>query len=212
MDSFFFCLFAYAHGKMVVICFNSIFPLEEFLARRGPNIYSVHKNCRELVMAQTSYLQWAIENTRMAWWHDSAELAELDRGIQRGAVGATTNPFLSNLALSQHKDEWSDEIEAVLVSRACSPRIEGGTPSTREEKAESLMQIAITHAASRLESRHEESAGRMGYVCAQVNPARAADRECMLAMARRFHTWAPNIAVKLPAFSRIARRKESRRP
>jgi transaldolase len=139
-------------------------------------------------MAQTSYLQWAIENTKMAWWHDSAELAELDRGIQRGAVGATTNPFLSNLALSQHKDEWSGQIEAVL-SQAPAP----------EQKAESLMQIAIAHAAARLESQYEESAGRMGYVCAQVNPARAADRESMLAMARRFHTWAPNIAVKLPA-------------
>jgi transaldolase len=39
----------------------------------------------------------------------------------------------------------------------------------------------------------------MGYVCAQVNPARAADRECMLSMARRYGAWAPNIAVKLPA-------------
>jgi transaldolase len=37
-----------------------------------------------------------------------------------------------------------------------------------------------------------------GYVCAQVNPSRAGDRECMAAMARRFHAWAPNIAVKLP--------------
>jgi len=141
-------------------------------------------------MTQTSYLQWAIENTKTVWWHDSAELAELDLGMQRGAVGATTNPFLANLALSQHKDEWSGEIEAVL-SQNPEP----------EEKAESLMRIAITHAAGRLESQHEKSAGRMGYVCAQVNPARAADRECMLSMARRFHTWAPNIAVKLPATS-----------
>ena len=39
----------------------------------------------------------------------------------------------------------------------------------------------------------------MGYVCAQVNPSRAGDREAMMAMARRFHAWAPNIAVKLPA-------------
>jgi transaldolase len=39
----------------------------------------------------------------------------------------------------------------------------------------------------------------MGYVCAQVNPVRAGDRECMLPMAKRFHAWAPNIAVKLPA-------------
>ena len=139
-------------------------------------------------MTQTSYLQWAIENTKMAWWHDSAELAELDRGIQRGAVGATTNPFLSNLALSKHKGEWAGEIEGVL-SQDPEP----------EEKAESLMCIAIAHAAERLESQYEKSAGRMGYVCAQVNPARAADRECMLSMARRFHAWAPNIAVKLPA-------------
>jgi transaldolase len=28
---------------------------------------------------------------------------------------------------------------------------------------------------------------------------RAGDRDCMLPMARRFHGWAPNIAVKLPA-------------
>ncbi|UCF16286.1 MAG: transaldolase family protein [Phycisphaerales bacterium] len=139
-------------------------------------------------MRQTSYLQWAIENTKMVWWHDSAELAELDRGIERGAVGATTNPFLANLALSQHKDEWSGQIASVL-SRNPEP----------EEKAKSLMQIAITHAAGRLEPQYEKSAGRMGYVCAQVNPARAADRECMLPMARRFHAWAPNIAVKLPA-------------
>ena len=39
----------------------------------------------------------------------------------------------------------------------------------------------------------------MGYVCAQVNPSRAGDRDCMAAMAKRFHNWAPNIAVKLPA-------------
>jgi transaldolase len=34
-----------------------------------------------------------------------------------------------------------------------------------------------------------------------VNPLRAGDRDCMLAMARRLHRWAPNIAVKLPATS-----------
>src|SRR5204863_4624059 len=38
-----------------------------------------------------------------------------------------------------------------------------------------------------------------GVVCAQVNPLRAGDRDCMYAMAKRFHAWAPNIAVKLPA-------------
>ena len=139
-------------------------------------------------MKQTSYLQWAVENTKTVWWHDSAEPSEIERGIQRGAVGATTNPFLSNLALSLNKDAWAKEVDSVLSEQA-GP----------ERKAEQLMSIAITHAANQLKFQYEKSKGRMGYVCAQVNPARAADRECMLSMARRFHTWAPNIAVKLPA-------------
>ena len=55
-------------------------------------------------MKQTGYLKWAIENTKTVWWHDSAEPGELERGIRRGAVGATTNPYLSHLALSRNKD------------------------------------------------------------------------------------------------------------
>jgi transaldolase len=139
-------------------------------------------------MKQTGYLQWAIENTKTVWWHDSAEPGELKRGIQRGAVGATTNPYLSHLALFLNKDTWAKEIDNVLSEH-----------SEPERKAEELMSVVLTHAARQLESQYEKSAGRMGYVCAQVNPARAADRERMLSMARRFHSWAPNIAVKLPA-------------
>lgn len=139
-------------------------------------------------MKQTEYLSWAIENTRTVWWHDSAEPAELKLGIERGAVGATTNPFLSNLALSVNKKAWAGEINAVLSER-----------QEPETKAQKLMGIAITHAARQLEPEYQKSAGTMGYVCAQVNPARAGDRDIMLAMARRFSKWAPNIAVKLPA-------------
>ncbi|MBN2593855.1 MAG: transaldolase family protein [Sedimentisphaerales bacterium] len=139
-------------------------------------------------MKQTGYLSWAIKNTKTVWWHDSAEPGELERGIQRGAVGATTNPFLSHLALSRNKEIWAQEIDCVL-SENLEP----------ETKAERLMGIAITHAAKQLEPEYEKSGGAMGYVCAQVNPARAGDRDSMLPMARRFSKWAPNIAVKLPA-------------
>jgi transaldolase len=139
-------------------------------------------------MKQTGYLKWAIENTKTVWWHDSAEPSELEQGIGRGAIGATTNPYLSHLALSLNKDAWAEEINKVLS--------ENPEP---ERKAEELMSIVIKHAAQQLEPQYEKSAGRMGYVCAQVNPARAVDRESMLSMARRFHSWAPNIAVKLPA-------------
>jgi len=139
-------------------------------------------------MSHRNYLQWAAKSTATAWWHDSADPAELQHGIGNGAVGATTNPFLSHLALSTNAEAW-----AVEVNQALSEHPQG------ERKAEALMRIPIAHAARQLEPQFDKSGGRMGYVCAQVNPARAADRQTMLAMARRFHAWAPNIAVKLPA-------------
>jgi len=134
------------------------------------------------------YLRWAIENTRTTWWHDSADPAELALGIRRGAVGATTNPFLASVALSANKTAWAAEIKNVLAQ------------STEPEKrAEGLMRIVVAHAAEQLLPQYEKTGGTTGYVCAQVNPNRAGDRETMLAMAQRFTRWAPNIAVKLPA-------------
>ena len=134
------------------------------------------------------YLSWVVENTQTAWWADCIDPAELALGIERGAVGATSNPFLSHVALSRNKRAWSAESDAVLAQRLPA-----------DERAEALMSIAIKHAAEQLLPRYEESEGRMGYVCAQVNPARAGDRQYMLPMARRFNKWAPNVAVKLPA-------------
>jgi len=70
-----------------------------------------------------------------------------------------------------------------------------------EERAIALMYAVARQTAARLEPVYNTSSGEQGYVCAQVNPAKAGDREAMLALARRFHAWAPNIAVKLPVTS-----------
>lgn len=126
----------------------------------------------------STYLHWVIERTRTKWWHDSAEAAELELGLKRGAVGVTTNPVLTVAAMTKNRAQWGAAFEHV-ISRNLPP----------ETKAEAVMQIAVTRVAEKLP----------GFVCAQVNPSRAGDRECMYAMAKRFHAWAPNIAVKLPA-------------
>lgn len=127
-----------------------------------------------------SYLSWLINHTPTSWWHDSADAAELEVAMEHGTCGATTNPVLSSAALKSSRALWTRDIDDVLSRNLPS-----------EQKAEALMRIVVTHAAARLE-------GRPGCVCAQVNPARAGDRDCMISMARRFHAWAPNIAVKLP--------------
>mgnify|MGYP005848795823 CR=1 FL=1 len=139
-------------------------------------------------MSNDSYLSWLIRDTRTVWWHDSADTPELRLGLERGAVGVTTNPFLTDVAVRSNRDAWAEEIQAVIAQ----------APG-KEQKAEGLMRIVVTNAARMFLPEFERSGGRMGYVCAQVNPLRAGDREAMLPMAQRFHDWAPNIAVKLPA-------------
>jgi transaldolase len=136
----------------------------------------------------STYLNWVIENTKTAWWHDSADPAELQLGLDRGAVGVTTNPFLSSVSFSKNRAIWAKEVAAVLARNPGA-----------EQKAEELMKIVVTNAAAMYQPIHEKSGGNAGFVCAQVNPSRAGERETMMAMARRFHCWAPNIAVKLPA-------------
>jgi len=141
-------------------------------------------------MSTGTYLNWVIENTCTAWWHDSADPAELQLGLDRGAVGVTTNPFLSSVALVKNKGAWAVDVNSVLAKNLAA-----------EQKAEELMRQAVTRAAAMFQPHYDRSEGKTGYVCAQVNPSRAGDRDKMLAMARRFHNWAPNIAVKLPAVS-----------
>ena len=133
------------------------------------------------------YLRWAISKTKTTWWHDSADPAELKLGIERGAIGATTNPFLASVALHANRAAWAGEIQGVLTQNLEPP-----------QKAEGLMSIVVKHAAEQLRPQYEKTGGQTGYVCAQVDPTKAGEREPMLAMARRFHKLAPNIAVKLP--------------
>src|SRR4051812_40048937 len=142
------------------------------------------------ILVSNTYLNWVMENTSTKWWHDSAESGELDLGLERGAIGVTTNPVLASAALNKNRALWKAEIDVVLARNLAG-----------ETKAEALMQIAVSKAAAKLMPRFEASKGSAGLVCAQVNPLRAGDRDCMYAMAKRCHSWSPNIAVKLPATS-----------
>ena len=137
-------------------------------------------------MSSGTYLDWLLANTKTEWWHDSADPPELQLGLERGAIGVTTNPFLSAVTIGRKRPEWAAAMEA---ARSLSG----------EQRAEALTRHVVTYAARMYLPHHERTKGRMGYVCAQVNPSRAGDREAMLGMARRLHAIAPNIAVKLPA-------------
>jgi transaldolase len=137
-------------------------------------------------MEERSYLQWLVEQTPTRWWHDSGDPDELDQGLRHGASGVTTNPVLTSQALYAQPDYWRPRVGTM------------GSGLNAGEKVEWLMKAVAVPTAAKLVSHHRASNGVGGYVCAQVDPNEAANRDAMLAMARRFHAWAPNIAVKLP--------------
>ncbi len=136
--------------------------------------------------AASSYLHWLVEQTPTRWWHDSGDPTELTLGLEHGACGVTTNPVLTSQALAAQPDHWC------AATTSIDPHLTG------DAKVEALMYAVARETASRLEAHYNSSQGSQGYVCAQVSPQKASDRVAMLEMARRFHTWAPNIAVKLP--------------
>ena len=137
-------------------------------------------------MHSQSYLQWLIQETPTTWWHDSADPDELRRGVEHAATGVTTNPLLAARTLRGRPEFWAEALRTVPKDLS------------DERRAEELMSHVVRYAAKQLLPTYEKTQGLWGYVCGQVNPARAGDREAMAAMARRYYAWAPNIAVKLP--------------
>lgn len=137
-------------------------------------------------MSDDTYFRWLVNETPTTWWHDSADPDELDRALAHGASGVTTNPVLSAQTLRARSELWRPLIGALPAD------IKPG------ERAERRMGAVVRAAAQKLEPHYWASSGEQGYVCAQVDPGRAGDRPTMADMARRFHGWAPNIAVKLP--------------
>ncbi|MGC9349744.1 MAG: transaldolase family protein [Anaerolineae bacterium] len=137
-------------------------------------------------MTEDTYFHWLVNETPTEWWHDSGDLGELEAAMAYAASGVTMNPILAHQALQAAPEYWRERI--------------GALPPDLDpvEKAQKLTHAVVTAAAEKLAPQHRASNGATGYVCAQVNPQDAGDRESMLAMARKFHAWAPNIAVKLP--------------
>lgn len=134
-----------------------------------------------------NYLQWLSEETPTHWWHDSGDPQELCQAKAWGARGVTTNPLLTYQTLRGNRTHWAEAFAGLRQGMGV------------HEKAEHLMGVVVREAAKLFQEVHEQTRGRLGYVCAQIDPSLASDREAMMTMARRFGAWARNVSVKLPA-------------
>jgi transaldolase len=133
-----------------------------------------------------NYLEWLAQDTPTRWWHDSAIPSEIDAAIANGALGVTTNPVLTYKSLQAVPDFWKPQVDEIPGDLA---------PALR---AEELLRIVASHAASRLEDIHERTEGRHGYALGQLDPSICSDSGRMLEQALRYVAWGENIAVKVP--------------
>ena len=49
------------------------------------------------------------------YWNDSCSIKELTYAIERGAVGATTNPTIVHNVLKQEMNLWEDRIQQIIT-------------------------------------------------------------------------------------------------
>lgn len=134
-----------------------------------------------------NYLEWINQCTPTRWWHDSGNPDEIELAIRRGATGVTTNPVLTFRSFQSQPEFWNPKVVAL------------GDDFEPEARAEALLKLVATYAAEKVRPVYERTNGADGYALGQLNPTRTGDAEGMLAQARRVHSWAENIAVKLPA-------------
>lgn len=134
-----------------------------------------------------TYLEWINFNTPTRWWHDSGNPDEIALAKKRGAMGVTTNPVLTYRTFQSQPEFWKEKVASIPQDMVF------------EKRAEALLKLVATYAAGEVYDIYQSTQGEQGYALGQLNPAYAGSYENMLAQARRVHSWAPNIAIKLPA-------------
>ena len=124
------------------------------------------------------------------YWNDSCASDELVYAVERGAVGATSNPPIVLEVLGKERSHWVPRIRELA----------GLNPSWSEvELTWALVEEMAVRGAGVLAPIHAWENGKKGLQSVQTNPAnyRSADR--MVEQAERFAGLAPNIQVKIPA-------------
>jgi len=128
--------------------------------------------------------------TRTDFWNDSCAVDELAYAIERGAVGATTNPSIVVEVLRKERDHWLPWVLELADANPCW---------TEVELAWATAEAMATRGAAMLEPVFERTAGRKGRLSFQTDPAAHPDAGRMVEQALHFTSLAPNIQVKFPA-------------
>lgn len=125
-------------------------------------------------------------------WNDSCGLDDLNYAIERGAVGATTNPMIVTAVLESELPIWEKTIKQLIADN----------PSDNEDDiAWKIIETIGSSRAKMLLPAFEASQGKKGRLSMQTNIKNFRNAEKMAAQAERFNTLGRNIQVKIPVTS-----------
>lgn len=114
---------------------------------------------------------------------------ELQRLIDQGVRGVTSNPAIFEKAIAQ-SDDYDEQMEALIVAN-----------KTVDEIYEALATEDIKQATDLFRQVYDSTDGEDGYVSLEVDPNLAHDTEGTIAEARRYFSELdrPNLMIKVPA-------------
>jgi len=122
-------------------------------------------------------------------WNDSCAKKELEYALERGAVGATTNPIIVADVIRQEMELWTGTIEQLVKDMPTG---------TEEDITWKLIEIIGEERAKMLLPIYEQYKGKKGRLSMQTNPKFYRSTDAMVKQATYFNTICKNIQVKLP--------------
>ena len=125
------------------------------------------------------------------YWNDSCSIKELTYAIERGAVGATTNPVIVKGVLEKELDDYRDYITQL---------VKDNPTSSEDEIAWTVIEKMAVDGAKLLEPLFNTETGT-GRISIQTNTKNFNNWEKLVEQAVYFNTLAPNMQVKAPATS-----------
>jgi len=137
-------------------------------------------------MIKHEYLNWMAKTTPSQWCNDSALMPELDAALESGAIGCTSNPPLTYLALTTEPELYREALAAIP------------TAAKGDERVVELLGVVVRRVSARLLSLYETSGKKYGYIRSQVQPGISGNGAAMRRMGLTISTWGENVMVKIP--------------
>ena len=122
-------------------------------------------------------------------WNDSCSIDELTRAIQRGAVGATTNPSIVVYVLNKEMHLWENRIREL---------VRDNPTASEDEIAILLNEEMAVKGAELLKPIYDKYQGKKGRLSIQTAAKYYRNTEMLLKQARRFASLADNMQIKIP--------------